>query len=93
MASRFGVYGIAEGVWHHRRCIFYGLIPFRKKADHTHGYAVIKERSSNSEAAIRQTEATAPEKEFPGNSIPQKPNSVNNKFSYGDTVSFKYKAF
>ena len=71
----------------------FALIPFRKKADYTHGYAVIKERSSNSEAAIRQTEATVPEKEFPGKSIPQKPNSVNNKFSYRDTESFKDEAF
>ena len=28
MESRACVYGIAVGVWHHRRCIFCGLIPY-----------------------------------------------------------------
>ena len=28
MESRVSVYGIATGVWHHRRCIFCGLIPY-----------------------------------------------------------------
>ena len=42
MASRFGVYGIAEGVWHHRWCIFYGLIPYCLLTDSIHGFAVIK---------------------------------------------------
>ena len=28
MESRVSVYGIAIGAWHHRRCIFYGLIPY-----------------------------------------------------------------
>ena len=38
MKSRFSVYGIAVGVWHHRRCIFgldyiqcSALIPYRNK--------------------------------------------------------------
>ena len=39
---------------------------------------IIKE-NSESEAAIRQTEATAPKKEFSDKSIPQKPNSVNSE--------------
>ena len=49
MESHFSVYGIAEGVWHHRRCIFgldsiqrFALIPFRLLTDSIHGYAVIK---------------------------------------------------
>jgi len=28
MESRVSVYGIATGAWHHRRCIFCGLIPY-----------------------------------------------------------------
>ena len=28
MESRVSVYGIAIGAWHHRRCIFCGLIPY-----------------------------------------------------------------
>lgn len=45
---------------------------------------IIKE-NSESEAAIRQTEATAPEKEFSNNSIAQSPNSVKSKFSDRDS--------
>ena len=49
MESRFSVHGIAEGVWHHRRCIFLRLdsmrcsasVPFRLTTDSIHGFAVI----------------------------------------------------
>jgi len=52
MESRLSVYGIAEGVWHHRRCIFCGLIPYclatdsipQQVGDYIHGSAVINTR-------------------------------------------------
>ena len=57
MESRFSVYGIAEGVWHHSRCIFCGLIPYclapdsipQQVVDSIHGSAVIKTRQSELE--------------------------------------------
>ena len=49
----------------------------------------IKRENSNLEVAMRQTEATAPEKEFSGNSIQQSLNSVKREFldRYTDAYS------
>ncbi|MBQ4585981.1 MAG: hypothetical protein IJA82_07240 [Clostridia bacterium] len=52
MESRVSVYGIAVGAWHHRRCIFCGLIPYRLATgfhtmlciDSIHAFGVIETR-------------------------------------------------
>ena len=41
MESRVSVYGIAVGVWHHRRYIFCGLIPYRLETDSIQCFALI----------------------------------------------------
>ena len=41
MESRVSVYGIAQGAWHHRRCIFCGLIPYRLATDSIQCFALI----------------------------------------------------
>ena len=41
MESRVSVYGIAVGAWHHRRCIFCGLIPYRLATDSIQCFALI----------------------------------------------------
>ena len=41
MESRVSVYGIAVGVWHHRRCISCGLIPRRLATDSIQHFVLV----------------------------------------------------